>query len=188
VIIIQFQNPLPVVPRDQEGFYSCWATSAEMIMEFIGGVRVRQCVQASRPGADSGCCDAYGNLARNPDCDAPSLPEFGRWGYGFKHRFQQALNWNEITNEINGGRPFAFSLARIDPENGTVLPISHMMVAIGYNDDGAGQQAIICLNPRPFRPTDQILLPLSEYKGVNTATVDNVYVHEHDYYMIQPSL
>ena len=61
---------------------------------------------------------------------------------------------------------------------------------IGYSADGAGQEAIICLNPAPFRPTDQILLPLSEYTGMNTATAiaNNVYVHEHDYYMIQPSL
>ena len=185
VIVRLFNNPLPVVPRDQEGFYSCWAASAEMIMEFIGGVRVRQCVQADRPFYGSRCCDGYGDLVRDPDCDSPNLPEFGRWGYIYKYQFQTPLNWIQLTNEINGGRPFAFSWTRTDPQTGLSLGISHMMVVIGYSDNGLGQQAVVCLNPRPFAHTDQLLVPMAEYQGIPTPPSN---IHQYDYFGIEPAL
>lgn len=188
-LVLQFPNPLPVVPRDQEGFYSCWATSAEMIMEFIGAVRVRQCVQADRPFYVSLCCDGNGDLTRDPDCDSPNLPEFGRWGYDYRYRFEQALDWNGVRNEIDGGRPFAFAWTRTDLDTGASLAISHMMVVIGYNE-GGGERAVLCLNPRPFAHTDHLLVPLAEYVGRTPAAMaapSGLYIHEHDFFMINPS-
>jgi hypothetical protein len=162
-----------------------------MIMEFIGGVRVRQCLQADRPFSGSLCCDAYGDLVINPDCDAPNLPEFGRWGYRYDYRFQQPLNWNEIKAEIDGGRPFAFSWTRTDPNTGASLGISHMMVVIGY-DEASGQQTVLCVNPRPFAHTDYWLVPLEEYTGQTTTSTptapSSLYIHEYDYCLITPSL
>src|SRR6185369_14429447 len=151
VIVLPFQNPLPVVPRHQEGAYTCWATCAEMIMEFIGGVRVRQCVQTDRPFYGSRCCDSSLYLNFFDNCDSPSFPEFGRWGYSFQYS-PSPLTWNQITNEFNGSRPFAFAWTRLNSVTGASLPISHMMTVIGY-DEGNGQQTLVCLNPRAFANT-----------------------------------
>ena len=191
VVVIRFQNPLPVTPRDQEGLYSCWAASAEMIMEFIGGVRVRQCVQADRPFYRSICCDQNWDLTVDPDCDSPNFPEFGRWGYDYQYHFQQALAWNAVMAEIDGGRPFAFSWTRTD-STGTSLPISHMMVVIGY-EEGNGQRTLVCLNPKPFAHTGHTWIPFADYVGSPASTgatataPGSSYLHELDYFQIKPS-
>ena len=183
-IILGRQNPLPVIPRDQEGLYSCWATSAEMIMEFVGAIRVHQCQQASRPFTFYNCCDSADLLTRDPDCDSPDLPEFGRWGYAYHRQFPNSLSWPLVMAEIDGGRPFAFSRRRA----GINIQISHMMVAIGYNE-GGGQQVLFCLNPRAFGTTDQMLVPFGDYAGnpSNTSTPNpSGYIHEYDYFGIEP--
>src|SRR5262245_50417554 len=66
---LQFPNPLPVTRYHQEGIYSCWSTCGEMIMDWVGGVRVRQCEQADPPffGEDSMCCDDYRSLVPGPN-------------------------------------------------------------------------------------------------------------------------
>lgn len=187
MVVLQSQNPLPVIERVQEGYFSCWAATAEMIMEFIGGVRVRQCVQAGRPMHISLCCDENWNLIRNLDCDSPNLPEFGRWGYDFSHRLRKPLDWNEITAEIDGGRPFAFSWTRTDPMTGVSLGTSHMMVVVGYNE-GNGEKALLCLNPRSFALPDYVVVPLADYSGQSSASAPaGRYIHEHDYFLIRPS-
>jgi hypothetical protein len=161
-----------------------------MIMEFIGGVRVRQCVQADRPFYGSTCCDANWDLIRDFDCDAPNLPEFGRWGYDYEHRLRKPLSWTEIQEEIDGGRPFAFSWTLTDPKTGDGLGISHMMVVIGY-DEGDGEKALLCLNPKPLGMPDIIQVPLAHYTGQPSATAaaapSSLNIHEHDYFRIRPA-
>jgi peptidase C39-like protein len=166
-----------------------------MVMEFIGGVRVRQCVQAGRPLNATPCCDALLNLLHDPDCDSPGLPEFGRWGYDFQSQFQTPLQWDEVKAEIDGGRPFAFSWTRTDPNTGASLAISHMMVVVGYNQ-GNGQRTLQCVNPRPFAPTEDLLIPYAEYVGNSGATATatataaapgSSHMHEYDYFGITPS-
>jgi hypothetical protein len=189
MIALPVPNPLPVTPRKQEGYFSCWSTSAEMIMEFIGGERVRQCDQAG--SALGSCCDAKGNLIRGGDCDSPSLPDFGAWGYEAEHQFGKPLTWAEIQKEIDGGRPFAFSWGLIDSK-GNSLGVSHMLVVIGY-EEGNGQKALLCFNPRPLSVTRSLLVPFEEYEGkvsanalVGPNTSGNPITHEHDYYRISP--
>lgn len=205
-IILQADNPLPVIARDQEGLYSCWAASAEMIMEFIGGVRVRQCAQASRPSDDpsiaSACCDESGNLSRHPDCDSPDFPEFGRWGFACQANPPNApaphspapdapapkdvLSWQQVKDEIDAWRPFAFSWGKAVTTASSNSRMSHMMVAIGYNE-GGGQQALFCLNPRAFGITDVIMVPYADYSRTattGTPVVGDVHIHEYDWYWI----
>lgn len=186
-------NPLPVIPREQEGFYSCWSTSAEMIMEFLGR-RVRQCHQSSRP-SDTGfwCCEAQ-SLNRHPDCDAPGHPDFERWGFDYEMRPQQALTWSEVQNEIDNGRPFAFSWMRSDL-NTPGSQISHMLVVVGYGQSGnVSTRMLFCLNPRPFAAADELMVPFSDYVGSATGganTTPNTapihYVHQSDYFRIRPA-
>src|SRR5438874_9183957 len=70
---------LNVTPRDQEMPYSCWATCGEMIMEFVGRVRIRQCQQASRefPTFCATCCDV--NLNMDMCCSEAGLPQWRTW-------------------------------------------------------------------------------------------------------------
>jgi hypothetical protein len=189
VLVLPLPNPLPVTPRDQEGFYTCWAACAEMIMEFVGGISVRQCEQADRPFYESLCCDENLELTRDPDCDSPGLPEFGRWGFYCEQRFQQPLDWNEVKAEIDGGRPFAFSWTRTDPTTGASLGISHMLVVFGYEE--AGPRVLVCFNPRPFAHTEVMLVPFEDYGytgGVNpaatTPAATGLYVHDLDYFRV----
>lgn len=194
LIILSAHNPLPVVPRIQEGFYSCWSTSAEMIMEFLGR-HVRQCEQASR-AEDTGfwCCDGERLLNRHPDCDSPDYPDFARWGFKFEERTPLTpLSWPDVVNEIDGGRPFAFSWMRNDL-NTTGSPISHMLVAVGYNQTGGDSTRVLfCLNPRPFAAADEIMVYFSEYSNSSSSALTATpgiaprgHTHQSDYFDIHP--
>jgi len=185
-IMLPVGNPLRVIPRSQEGFYSCWATSAEMIMEFIGRVRVRQCVQAGQLNYGSTCCDAGRALIPGSDCDTPNLPDFRRWGFDYKYSLASPLDWTQVTREIDQGRPFAFSWTLTNPNTGASSGISHMMVVIGY-DEGKGEKALLCLNPRPLGSTDYLLVPFAEYAGKAPAASGGLCIHEHDYFIISPA-
>src|ERR1043166_6667025 len=55
-------NPLPVISRAQEGYYSCWSTCAEMVMEFLEAGRIRQCEQANAAFNHFTCCVGGGVL------------------------------------------------------------------------------------------------------------------------------
>lgn len=155
-------------------------------MEFIGGVRVRQCVQAQAMRVlGTTCCDAKGNLIQG-NCDFPSLPDFGRWGYDYKQRFEDPLTWAEVLNEIDGGRPFAFSRVLTDPTTGNNQGISHMLVVIGY-EEGNGQKVLLCLNPRPLSFTRAVMVPFEEYTGKKPNASGGLSIHEHDFFRIKPS-
>lgn len=182
-MIVGSQNPLQVIPREQEGFYSCWSTATEMIMEFWGK-RVRQCEQSSRPGDNAvGCCDGA-MLKRDPACDAPSNPEFERWGFTCTLQVQQPLSWSQIVAEIDGGRSFAFSWTR-NASSASSSSMSHMLVVIGYSQTaGPETQMLLCLNPRPFAIADEWVVPFVEYKGSGNQPTG--YTHEADFFGIQP--
>jgi len=192
-IILGPHNPLPVVPREQEGFYSCWSTSAEMIMEYLGR-HVSQCEQASRAGDNSLWCCEGGRLKHHPDCDEPNYPDFERWGFDVNQAPPLPFpGWPQVTNEIDNGRPFAFSWMRNDL-NAAGSQVSHMLVVVGYTQSG-GQQTrmLFCLNPRPFAVADEIMVPFSDYSGTgppptgiaNTGVPG--YIHLSDYFGIQPA-
>lgn len=180
-LLLPLPNPLPVTPRDQEGLYTCWAACAEMIMEFVGGVSVRQCQQAGPPGQESWCCDANADFTLDPDCDSPNYPEFGRWGFHCEQNFGPPLSWPQVKAEIDAGRPFAFSWTRLDPSTGASLGVSHMLVVFGYEEEN-GQQTLVCFNPRPFGPTDVWMVRFEDY----AAPPNGFYTHDADFFQIWP--
>lgn len=168
-------NPLSILPRDQEGYYSCWATCAEMVMEFLGGGRVRQCeqVHVAFPLRSFNCCVGDGVLDHGL-CDAQWRPEFEKWGFDFDFRSKNPLTWEQLTTEIDEGRPFAFSWV-VQP------PVSHMMVLVGYDEIG-GERRVTYLEPWYGSETDAAIVPFSYYDGSS-----GDYPHRDDYFRIRPS-
>jgi hypothetical protein len=200
-LILGPENPLQVVPRMQEGYYTCWSTSAEMIMDFLGR-HVRQCEQAAVPGTTaSSCCGSDGLIVQHPDCDFPHFPEFERWGFTCKTRpASQPLSWDDIVKEIDEGRPFAFSWMRSDL-SAAGSQVSHMLVVVGYSKSGDdASRMLLCLNPRPFAVADEVVVYFSDYFNNGTTgpsgsngTINPVstggphYLHQYDYLHIQPA-
>jgi Peptidase_C39 like family len=193
-IILGPQNPLPVVPRKQQGFYSCWSTSAEMIMDYLGR-HVTQCEQASRPGdSELWCCEGQGELKYHTlGCDEPGYPDFERWGFEVNRAPPPPfLDWGQVMNEIDNGRPFAFSWIRNDLNN-PGSPVSHMLVVVGYTQSGGPEtRKLFCLNSRAFAVADEIMVPFSDYRGSPPPTgIANTgipgYTHLSDYFGIQPA-
>jgi hypothetical protein len=199
-IVLNSQNRLPVVPLVQEGYYTCWSTCAEMITDFIGE-GIRQCQQASLPNPATAagiglasCCDTDGKVVQHPDCDFPSYPDFERWGYACQVRPPHLpLNWTAIQNEIDSGRPFAFSWMRSDL-SAAGAQVSHMLVVVGYSQSGGDDSRMLfCLNPRPFAPADEVVVFFSEYSNTGNPatpfanTAPPSYVHKSDYFDIRPA-
>jgi hypothetical protein len=191
--IIQAQNPLPVMGIKQEGYYSCWSTCAEMIMQFHGRV-VHQCTQANAVFTGPfDCCNPAGNpngvLSLSPDCDNPSSPQFTRWGfYGTRQRpplgsstpaFGAPLLFSEIRDEIDAGRPVCFAWIENHPGT-TPLPgqPGHMLVIVGYDDPS---MMLKVLDPRWQSNPDQYWIPYLDYNGGSGA-----YTHEEVYFTIRP--
>jgi len=169
------QNPLKVTPREQEGYYSCWATCAEMVMEFLGAGRVRQCEQANVAFSRSTCCAGVGVLAHGL-CDAQWYPEFEKWGFDSDFQHRDPLTWEQLTTEINEGRPFVFSWVVNPPVN-----INHMMVLVGY-DEGGGEKTVIYLEPLYAIEADAVQTPFSDYIGATGG-----HPHRSDYFRIRPA-
>ncbi len=161
-----------------------------MVIEFLGGGRIRQCEQAraafgnptgttasSPKGIPNNCCDDDGVLVPGSDCDRQWYPQFDKWGFDAVLRNEDPLSWDELTNEINEGRPFLFSWAETPPVN-------HMMVAIGYHED-LGDQMVFYIDPLKDPVTDSSMARFDQYNG--TSNEDGEYQHRDDYFWIQPS-
>jgi hypothetical protein len=169
---------LPVIPHIQEGFYTCWSTSAEMIMHWVAGTDIHQCEQADHPppGHVSECCDASFTLIRPGPCDHPGLPSFGDWGIYSQVRDRMPLSWEDIVQEINAGRPIAFSMMN-DAET-----FSHMMVIIGYQERGS-TQTLWCLVPYFGVSPEPYPVSYAWYSGMGGANTV-LTKHQYDYFMI----
>ena len=183
------QVVLPVVPRCQEGLYSCWSTSTEMILEFLDGTLVRQCQQSSQAFHHNHCCGPNQILIVDPTCDSPWIPEFEQWGYTYDYREASPLDEMGVKGEIDSGRPFAFSWIVENPTAATLGPgaqtvqVAHMMVVIGYGFDVQTKgPAVVCLNPHPFLATDARIVAHHEYDGSGLGA----YAHAEDYVNIRP--
>jgi hypothetical protein len=156
------ENPLKVTAFEREGALSCWSTCGEMIMDYIGGIRVRQCCQSSRLLYNSQpCCDPSGNLPSLGVCDKDGYPDFLTWKFYFGSPSSKALLWPDVQKEINEGRPFAFS--RVDKINSP--DAEHMVVVIGWLLNGT-EQVLLILDPRPFQaPAALERITYSDYAG-----------------------
>jgi hypothetical protein len=167
-------NHLPVIPRVQEGCYTCWATCAEMVMEFLGAGRIRQCEQAGAAFSNPTCCGGEGVL-RLGLCDSQWYPEFKKWGFDFRLRSRRPLSWGELTTEINEGRPVVFSWVENPPAN-----INHMMVLIGYHESG-GERTVTYLDPSYDTEAVARIASFSRYDGSSRE-----HPHRDDYHRIGP--
>jgi hypothetical protein len=186
------QVVLPVVPRCQEGLYSCWSTSTEMILEFLDGTLVRQCQQSNQAFHHNHCCGPNQILIVDPTCDSPWIPEFEQWGYTYNYREASPLDEMGVKGEIDSGRPFAFSWIREDPSVPTpstgatgvqTVQVAHMLVVIGYGVDvKTGGPAVVCLDPHPFQATDARIVALHDYNGF----APGANAHAEDYVNIRP--
>jgi hypothetical protein len=104
----------------------CWAASGQMIMSFLAGSNITQCQEASNYFGNSSCCNSP-----TPDaCVNGAWPQFDQYGFSFQRTAQQGtggvpLTWDELRQEIDAGRPVAFSYHFLSGGG-------HMMVARGY--------------------------------------------------------
>ncbi len=162
---------LLVMPRDQEGYSTCWATCAEMIMEFIGPLRdenrIRQCQQATNDvnQLPADCCDR-GNL--KAACDNQGYPDFPAWGFSQSTNFTTTpLTWDQAVREIDAGRPFTYSFH-------TFSGSLHMHVVNGYQVVN-GEKSLLCLNPWPSTPTSAPFVLFQDYESS----------HDRDYFEIK---
>ena len=153
-------------------------------MQYIGQVRVRQCRQANDAwGFSSGSTSTTGNACDSSDqllagslFDREGYPNFGPvWHFTSAPPIPNPLSWADATNEIDDGRPFAFS--RVEVGNG----VEHMMVVRGYVLDTSGHEWLCVMDPHGFRvPSTAWVLPYADYAG------NSAYQHVVTYYDIKP--
>jgi hypothetical protein len=159
---------MKLLPQTQKNW--CWAASAEMILDKLGG-RVAQCKQADHRLTETTCCS-------NPSaCDKGGWPDFPQWGFT-KTRLKQnaALTWAGLTNEIGcHDRPVLFSW-HYKTSTGELFK-GHVMVAYGYEVENGVQQVQV-YDPSPVNQGTEMTISYSAYvSGVD-------YAHWHDFYNI----
>jgi hypothetical protein len=154
------QNPLPVNAFQREGLNTCWAACGEIIMDYIGGVRVRQCCQANRRFNQYGCCLSDNTVVLGSPCSNDGYPDFGYWHFTGGQASAQVLSWSQIRNEIAAGCPFTFSWQRKQ-----TITSQHMMVVHGFYDDN-GDQWLEVTDPAGFQvPAQRWQVPYGDYLG-----------------------
>jgi hypothetical protein len=189
---------LPVIPRCQEGLYSCWSTVTEMVVEFLSGQIVSQCQQSDAAFGLTDCCGPNGILVVDWACDSAWAPELEKWGYDYDSA-PFPLDPDEVKYHINIlGLPFAFAWTK-NPEP-TGLPttppgtipqapgesqadqVAHLLLAIGYGEDVKTKEAaLVIIDPHPFIRSDAVIVPHHEYDGS-----DNSYAHAGDFVSFRP--
>ncbi len=130
-------NPLNVQKIAQTTRMWCWAASGQMILQYLGNSSVTQCQQAARYYNNPSCCDTTPPsacvdpggwpFASSPSTDGHWLtyPQFGISPTTRLTPYGIALTWDQLTQEIDQGRPVAFVIAF----NGGG---GHVRVAVGY--------------------------------------------------------
>ena len=160
---------LEVTPYIQEGYYTCWAVCFEMIIDYVGGERIRQCEQAGLAKESDLCCVNDGLL--NEECDFQWFPMFAEWGFPRKFR-RTPLSWGELKTEINEGRPIAFAWLK-NP------PVAHMNVIVGYQEHPSGAKEIEYLEPNFEDDTSFKTTAFEDYNGTSGR-----YGHHSNYFRI----
>ena len=164
---------MPLLARQMNHW--CWAASAEMIMQFLGGQTPRQCDMATIETNQPDCC-VQDDFDLFPDpCNNGGWPPFQYYGYTSARTHDTALTFAEIREQIYCKRkPVAFSWRYLD-EQGKPTDTGHMCVAVGYSVDPAGDHVQI---HNPSYATVEILR-YEEYVGVPGQTT-----HWDDFYDI----
>jgi len=136
--------PLPGKVLSIEAFQQehdnwCWAASLQTITASIGGgTGIKQCRQADDKGKNGGgtapsCCSP----GMPASCDGRDWPDFPRYGYRVTKTNNCWLSWAQLTDQIDHGKPFAFTIRVLDSTGR--LQTVHMYVALGYQvlEDGS---------------------------------------------------
>jgi hypothetical protein len=146
--------PVPLIPQDTRMW--CWAASGQMVMQYLGHPPLSQCLEASDYfGVGLDCCSP----SRPDACVNGGWPQFARYGFSCKQTPllspSSALSWDDLTKEIDSGRPFAFAWHR---KSGG----GHMMVAIGYNIVD-GKNVVLINDPWPPGAGAQYPIPYESF-------------------------
>ena len=138
----------PVELHPQETQMWCGAAAGQMVMDYLGH-DVSQCKQANDrfESTDCACSQCGATTPVNPACIKGWFPEFKRYGFDSKRKYDEALEWDEVTSELSkncGNTPFVFSWHWLGGSG-------HVMVATGYNTvDGVNKIEIL----NPWTPCD----------------------------------
>jgi len=178
-------STLEVTLRPQKTRLWCWATSAQMVMEYLGK-SVTQCEQANEQvprGSRRDCC-------KDPTpkhCIFGGWPEFRKFGFtsqDTEKKKEKALPWATIQAQLAprdpnnpcSFTPFLFSWRRF-------RGIGHMMVAVGYHTTPNGANFLLVHDPSP--PNEgRSLVPMAYSSYVE---LKGNYYHWRDYYDVKPN-
>ena len=175
---VQLSVTLPVTYRSQEGYHNCWAACAEMVFDYLGAGRLRQCEQAGVGISDPDCC-TDGLLDAGSQCDYQWHPEFQTWGFDVNiapspsHALNH-LRWEEVKAEINAGRPFMFCWVESSQLN-------HLLVCVGYDESKPGESALIYYDPLAQNTQEAIMTRRKDYEGTS-----GYYLSQFSFYRIRP--
>jgi hypothetical protein len=98
-----------LIPQETRNW--CWAASAEMAMEFLGG-NVQQCDEANKEFGRNDCCTIQRcpNPVYSHACVTGGWPEYSKYGFSSKRTSNTALTWEQLWEQIYCKRaPVAFS-------------------------------------------------------------------------------
>ena len=171
-------NPLAVALIPQQTRMWCWAASCMMIVKYFKpSASISQCQEANSyyGNEQTDCCSS----PTPNDCVNGGWPNFGQFGFSSQRTADSGtgglpLSWNDLKNEIDNGRPVAFSWHR---KSGG----GHMMVACGYQVTD-GKNYVIVNDPWP--PDQGAQYPIDYDMWANGPTD---YEHWYDFYDIQPT-
>ncbi len=163
------QLPVTLIPQQTRMW--CWAASGQMIMAYLGDSSVTQCAEASEYFGSVDCCSP-GN---ETTCVNGGWPPFNANGFSNSATPtlapQSALSFDALRDQIDRNKPVAFAWHQNSGGG-------HMLVAVGYQIDGA-QQYVIVNDPWPPNVGAQYTLPYSAY-----VAPDPSFQHWVDYYEI----
>ena len=164
----------------QETSMWCWAASGQMVMSFLGN-NVPQCTQANNRFTLTNCpCD---RCTATPSplpgaCVRGGWPEFDKYGFTFARTNRQALTWDQLKDELDNGRPVAFSWEFIGGGG-------HLLVAKGYQTADDGTKWVHVINPEGLCVGDSYSITYEDYvSGLYAGWI--YYTHWDDFYQIKP--
>ncbi len=131
---------VPLIPQELDNW--CWAASAAMVKNFLRPeLDVQQCAEVNEANGLTGCCLATRDLV---ECNKVGWPQFKPPDFNAVDGSTTPpplLEWDDIKQEIDAGRPFVY--ARKDIGGG-----GHIVVVQGYGRD-QGVRYLLVSDPWP---------------------------------------
>jgi len=130
-----------------------------MIMEYAK-VYVDQKVEVYDEFQLSGCLTDF-----TESCDLTGWPQFEDYGFSYRTTADSALPWDEIRQQIDSNKPFAFS--EHDDGGG-----GHMRVAVGYIGEGGERDVVY---HEPLNNGDTYYMSYDRFAGAPRQHWDDFY-------------